>query len=301
MKCLITGANGFLGEYIQNELKKDNEIFCLSRSHGEYKVELASTVPEFSCRFDLVIHIAGRAHYVGRVKDNDEHDFYLTNVIGTFNLLKGLDNCLRPKMFVYISSVAVYGKTYGLLLNEETSLGAIDPYGKSKIEAEKLILDWCRTNSIRCTILRLPLVVGFNPPGNLGSMIQAIKNGYFFNISGGEATKSMVLADDVAKIIIKAAEVGGTYNLTDGHHPSFKEISNTIAKQFGRKSVLSLPSSIAYLIAIFGDLFGNSFPLNTNKLDKLTKSLTFDDSKAKSAFGWSPKSVLQNFDTIFNQ
>jgi nucleoside-diphosphate-sugar epimerase len=146
-----------------------------------------------------------------------------------------------------------------------------------------------------CTILRLPLVVGENPPGNLGAMIRGIKKGYYFNIGGGNAQKSMVLATDVAKFILAAAETGGTYNLTDGYHPTFKELSKSISKTFGKFFVPNLPKVIAQLLAKLGDLSGNKFPINSDKFSKITSSLTFDDTKARIAFGWNPLPVVDFF------
>jgi len=52
---------------------------------------------------------------------------------------------------------------------------------------------------------------------------------------------------------------------------------------------------LARIIANFGDLLGSKVPLNTNKLKKITSDLTFDDSKAREAFGWKPTSVLEGF------
>jgi nucleoside-diphosphate-sugar epimerase len=143
--------------------------------------------------------------------------------------------------------------------------------------------------------LRLPLVVGNNPPGNLGAMLNLIKNGYYFNIGGGRAKKSMVLAEDVAKSIISASSVGGIYNLTDGYHPSFEELSNHISIQLGKEKPMNMPLWFARIIAKFGDLLGSKSPLNTSKLKKITSDLTFNDIKARKAFGWNPTPVLDGF------
>jgi nucleoside-diphosphate-sugar epimerase len=172
---------------------------------------------------------------------------------------------------------------------------AKDPYGLSKIKAEKIIQHWCESKNINCTILRLPLIVSTNPKGNLKSMINAIKYGYYFNIGNGNAKKSMVLADDIAKIIIKVSKIGGTYNLTDGRHPNFKEISKLISKNLGKNFILSIPYFFANYLSKIGDVLGDWFPINSNKFLKMTSSLTFDDTKARNTFGWEPHSVLEKF------
>lgn len=295
MNILITGSTGFLGGIIKNFLQNNYTVIGLSRSNTEYNIELQSFVPVFNENFDIVIHSAGKAHLVPK-NDKENAAFFAVNVQGTRNLLKGIDlTRTLPKRFVYISTVAVYGVDQGENIDENTPLLAYDSYGLSKIQAERLVLEWCQKNNVTCTILRLPLLVGENPPGNLGAMINAIKKGYYFNIAGGEARKSMVLAKDVAKIILNVSEIGGIYNLTDGHHPNFYEISNVIAKCYGKIKIFNIPLFIAKFIALVGDFVGVKFPLNSNKLKKITTDLTFDDTKAREVLGWNPKKILEYY------
>ena len=284
---LVTGFSGFLGSYIIDEIKTSNEkIITLGRNkEAIIHCDLSNEVPkiEKNENLELVIHNAGKAH-----STNNDEKYFQVNVQGTLNLLKGLDQSTKPKKFIFISTVAVYGLDYGTDIKENTELFSSINYGKSKIEAEKIISDWCQKNNVVCTILRLPLVVGKNPPGNLGSMIKGIRKNYYFNIGGGKAKKSMVLANDVAKFIPIIASIGGVYNLTDGHHPSFYELSIAI----GRKKALNLPKTIAKILANIGDLLGDKAPFNSDKLKKITNDLTFDDTKARK-YGWEPQTVLE--------
>ena len=98
----------------------------------------------------------------------------------------------------------------------------------------------------------------------------------------------MVLAKDVAFFIPKVALVGGIYNLTDGNHPSFSELSFAISK---RKS-FSVPLVLAKFIAKFGDILGDKAPINSLKVKKITSDLTFDDSKAREFLDWKPEPIL---------
>ena len=295
MKILLTGSSGFLGKNILKTICNDpNDIFTLNRYNAYYNFDLSSGIPFFSNSFDVVIHNAGLAH-VNPKNQYQNSLFYDINVNGTINLLSALSNITVPEKFVFISSVSVYGLNQGEYINENTPLQAEDPYGRSKIAAEYIVKKWCEEHNVICTILRLPLVVGANPPGNLGSMIGAIKKGYYFNIGGGNARKSMVLVEDIAKYILKAGEVGGIYNLTDGYHPNFEELSQLIAKQLGKYKVLNMPYLPAKVAAVIGNLAGKFAPLNTDKLNKITSTLTFDDSKARAAFGWNPTPVLEGF------
>lgn len=292
MEIVITGANGFLGKAIVKELESKHTLFSLSRTSGDYQVSLDNDIPNFKHKFVLVIHAAGKAHSVPK-KDEEKMQFHKVNVVGTENLLKGLERTSVPKQFVFISSVSVYGQEFGLEINEEHKLNAKDAYGLSKIAAEELITKWCKQNNVVCTILRLPLLVGKNPPGNLGAMLRALEKGYYFNIGGGKAKKSMVLAEDVAVFITKVAAIGGTYNLTDGVHPDFKELSMAISKNKNRKTPFNLPLFIAKLMGYAGDLLGNKAPINSLKLKKITSDLTFDDTKAREVAGWKSQGVLK--------
>lgn len=293
MKILLTGSNGFLGKILKTQLSIDNELSTLAKSNSDYNVDLLFDF-EFEDNFDLVIHAAGKAHSVPKTTQ-EGNLFYDINVQGTINLLDRLIKVGAPKQFVFISSVSVYGLNGGNLINEYMPLLAQDPYGLSKIEAEKIVKDWCKKHNVIYTIFRLPLVAGPNPPGNLGAMILGIKKGYYFNIAGGEAKKSMVLASDIANSIINAAKVGGTYNLTDGYHPNFNELSKNISSQLRKAYILNMPYFVAKMLANVGDIIGHKFPINTNKLFKITSSLTFDDSKARKAFGWNPTPILKGF------
>jgi nucleoside-diphosphate-sugar epimerase len=293
MKILLTGSSGFLGKEIICH-NTSHLIISLNRKDGNYKYDLSTSIPNFGSElFDIVIHNAGKAHSVPKT-DVEKKSFFQVNVQGTKNFLKGLEKIV-PKRFVFISSVSVYGLEIGKDINEEYPLSAKDPYGLSKIKAEQLVIDWCQKNNVICTILRLPLLVGNNPPGNLGAMVKGIQKGFYFNIAGGQAQKSMVVAEDVAKILLKASEIGGVYNLTDGFHPNFYELSNAIGKKFHKSKIFNLPFFIAKFIALFGDVLGDKFPLNSSKLKKITSDLTFDDSKAREFLGWKPNKVLDYY------
>ncbi|WP_113660526.1 NAD-dependent epimerase/dehydratase family protein [Pedobacter nanyangensis] len=293
MKILITGASGFLGKEIVREIANEHTLVSLGRHSADIEVDLFFQIPKLDF-FDLVIHAAGKAHSVPKTAA-EKQEFFNVNVVGTENLLKGLEEAPSlPKSFVFISSVSVYGIESGTNINESCHLNATDPYGLSKIQAEQIVKDWCTKNNVTCSILRLPLLVGSNPPGNLGAMIRGIKKGYYFNIAGGAARKSMVMAEDVAKIIPKLTELGGVYNLTDGYHPSFNKLSKHIANQLGKKNVPNMPKPIAVLLARIGDLIPK-FPLNSGKFFKITSDLTFNDDSARSLLDWSPRPVLEAF------
>jgi len=291
LKILLTGSNGFLGKIIKNELFHNHYLKTLARNNSDYNYDISINHNfSFTDNFDLIIHCAGITNR--KVISNDAKiDFLKVNVNGTANLLNSLSQNYLPKYFVLISSVSVYGINEGSFVDEKAPLLAKDAYGASKIKQELLVTKWCEQNDIICTILRLPLIIGESPKGNLKTMINGIKYGYFFYINQGDQRRSMVLGCDVARIIVRLAKYGGTYNLTDGLHPSYLSFAKVIGLKYGKSFIPSLPFWQANLIAKLGDYLGAASPFNSKKLSSISKTLIFDDSKARK-LGWKPQSVL---------
>lgn len=293
MNVLLTGANGFLGAYIKSTLQ-DQDLTSLGLKGCDYNVDLSVKVPEFWKPFSKVIHVAGMAHLVPR-SSVEEQLFFDVNVTGTLNLLKGLENLpTLPEIFIYISTVAVYGLEVGQDIDESAPLKGNTPYARSKAEAEAEVEKWGATKNVKVLILRLPLIAGKNPPGNLGSMIRAIKKGYYFRIGDGTARRSMVLAEDVAGFIATYKGLSGIYNLTDGCHPAIRELDGAIASRLDRR-VKEIPVSVVKSAARTGDLLP-FLPINTVKFEKLTSSLTFSDVKARMEIGWQSRPVVDNLE-----
>jgi nucleoside-diphosphate-sugar epimerase len=186
--------------------------------------------------------------------------------------------------------VAVYGIETGEGISEEHPLKGSTPYALSKIRAEEAVTAWGRQHGVNTTILRLPLVVGRNAPGNLGAMVRHIRRGTYFRIGDGSARRSMVLATDVADILPVLVGRSGIYNLTDRVHPSIAEMDSHLAGHLGKR-IKVMPEGLARSLARIGDLVPKS-PFNTYRLKKLQESLIFSDDKAVAELGWSPRPVL---------
>lgn len=293
MNVLLSGASGFLGAEILGCLS-DIEGFKITTigraSNNDQIFDLINKIPEQKNKYDMLIHVAGKAHSEPKT-EQEKKDFFNVNYIGTKNLLNSLNSKKLPKTIVFISSVAVYGIEEGVGIVETYPLKGSTPYAKSKILAEEEIQMFCDKNKVNYVILRLPLISGSNPPGNLKSMINAIKKGYYFRIGDGSARKSIVSTKDIAKLIPKLYGEKGIYNLTDGVHPSFKEIEDYIAKGFSKK-IISFPRIMFDFLGKIGDVIP-FFIINTNKLNKITKSLTFSDAKATKELNWKPSPALK--------
>jgi nucleoside-diphosphate-sugar epimerase len=288
MKVLLTGATGFLGKYLLSELKaQKTEVDTVGRTaENTFQCDLAKDDLELQSDslYDMVVHNAGKAHFVPQ-NEAEGKVFYDVNVGGTEKLLDAILSLKnKPKCIVFVSTVAVYGLELGENIDETAPLLGDTPYAKSKIMAEEMIQTWCAKNGVNCVILRLPLVVGENAPGNLGAMEKAIRKGYYFRLGSGLARRSMVNAVDVAKLIPSLIEMNGVYNLTDGLHRSFAEMDTFLAQKHG-KNIKKIPVWMGKCAAKLGD-FVPGFPLNTYRLGKLEQSLTFNDDKARRELNW---------------
>ncbi|WP_443738786.1 NAD-dependent epimerase/dehydratase family protein [Treponema sp.] len=296
MKSLLfTGASGFLGHNIIDILYKNYVVDTLGRTtNNTYNINISTTIPNFYKKYDIVLHAAGKAHVVPNTKE-EMKAFYDINLEGTKNLCKALESSGIPEAFIFISTVAVYGCEIGENIDETHSLEGNSPYADSKKQAEAFLQAWCKKNDVVLTILRPSLLAGKNPPGNLGSMIKGIKTGRYFSICGGKAKKSVAMAEDIARLIPICETNGGIFNLCDSHQPTFHELEVLISKQIGRSKLLNIPYWVAFFMAKIGDLLGMRAPINTYKLKKITKGLTFSNEKIKKELGFEPLDVLSNF------
>lgn len=294
-KLLFTGASGFLGHNVLPLLQKDYEVKTLGLTEtDDYFVNIATSEPQLDQPFDIILHAAGKAHMVPKTEE-EKKLFFDINFKGTVNLCKALELSAIPKSFIFISTVAVYGLEFGENITEEHPLNGDTPYALSKIQAEEYLTDWCARNNVTLGIIRPSLIAGPNPPGNLGDMIRGIKTGKYLSIAGGKARKSVLMVEDIDRLILPLMEKGGIYNVCDDSQPTFRELENLISKQLGLKTPLSIPYWLAKSMALVGDLLGKKAPINSLKLKKITESLTFSNEKAKRELNWQPLNVLDNF------
>ena len=276
-------------------------------SNADIQADLAKAVPQLP-PVEGAIHAAGKAHSYPKTQEEKEQ-FFSVNVGGTRNLLHALE-ANPPQYFVFISSVSVYGLTEGMEIDESAPIVqqrngeggySAAPYAVSKAEAEQIVKEFCEKHGVHYLILRLPLIAGPNPPGNLGKMIRGIQSGRYLRIAKGEAKKSMVWAEDIAELIANWPKseqpASGIYNLTDGEHPSFFELEEAIRIGSGKSRIKSIPPMLAQLAGKIGDMLP-AFPVNSNTIKKITCTFTFSDQKARKELGWKPRKVLSQVERM---
>ena len=296
MKTLLfTGGTGFLGKNVMPLLQEQYDVTtCGITPEDMIKANLAKDVPTLDKHYDIVLHACGKAHSVPKT-EAEKQVFFDVNYQGTVNLCSALEKVGVPSALIFISTVAVYGCESGELISEGHPLNGETPYAKSKIMAEEYLTKWCSEHGVVLGILRPSLLAGKNAPGNLGAMVNGVRKGFYMNIAGGKVTQSVLMAEDIARILPLIAEKGGVYNVCDTRQPSFGELSVSVARQLGKRKPISIPYWMAWCMAMVGNLLGSKAPINSYKLEKMTQSLTFSNEKARRELGWEPLDVLENY------
>lgn len=297
MKTLLfTGATGFLGSNVLPLLQEKYDVETLALDDkANYNVNLVTDEIHLNKKYDMILHAAGKAHVIPKT-DAEIKLFYDINLEGTKKVCAALEEVGIPNSFVFISTVAVYGCDIGEMITEDHPLNGDSPYAKSKIMAEQFLQEWCKKNNVVLTILRPSLIAGKNPPGNLGAMIHGIESGRYLSIAGGVSKKSVMMACDLAYVLPLCETKGGIYNICDDSYPSFHDLEILISKQLGKKPPMNIPYWIANCLAHIGNLLGKKAPINSARLEKIVKSLTFSNEKIKRELGFVPTDVLSNFE-----
>ena len=280
---LLTGHTGFLGSVIYKSLIKEFVVYTLGRSeNSDYRVDYLNWDGRLELKhsIDAIVHVAGLAHGksnsdITMTKVNLESTKYLTDIADKWQI----------SAFVFISSTAIYGREYGLEIREDEKLQLRTNFALTKFHSENSILN--RGNTKDSLIIRLPLVIGPNPIGNLGKLIASISSGKHIFLKGNKARKSVVFASDVASFIsnwLKNDEKkSGIVNLTSGEAPTFNWIEDLIRQYTGSKFFFAFPVGLLWRIIVFlKHRLGISIPI----FGKIFYPLTFSDQLARDEFNY---------------
>jgi len=193
-KILVTGANGYLGACVVEELKKKYSIEKLKERLEYIKRE--------SLNFDMVIHCAGALRY-----RKGQHQS--ANADGTRRLLKGFKS--RTKV-VYISSKSVYGIGLEGDFTESVAPRPSDDYGKSKYEGELAIIE----SGFPYIILRSSTLFGLGV-NNLGpsfpsSAMKRLANGENITLFSPDVFHEYLYVRDLASVVSKLLKNSNSWN-----------------------------------------------------------------------------------------
>ena len=189
-KILITGQNSYIGGMFIKWVEQwpdDYQVDEISVHGKDWKQKDFST-------YDTVFHVAGIVH-TKENKDNIDL-FYKVNRDLTFEIAKKAKND-GVKQFIFMSTMNVYGVTSGVI-TEDTICKPKTSYGKSKLEAEKLI-EGLQDNKFNIATIRPPMVYGPNTVGNYVRLSKLAKiTPVFPNIKN---KRSMIYIDNLSEFI----------------------------------------------------------------------------------------------------
>jgi nucleoside-diphosphate-sugar epimerase len=313
MKILVTGATGALGPCIVKRLLMEGysvRTFSLDPPPEEFiggAVEIVNgNITDFDAvasamkGVDAVIHMAALLHIV----DPPEHmrkRYEEINVGGTVNVVKAsiLSNVRR---IIFFSTIAVYGDTKGEILSENSVPKPETFYARTKLSAEKVILDAVSSDGQPIGIvLRNAAVFGANMKGNYNKLLSAVSSGRFIPVGKGVNRRTMIYDKDIAEAVMLALNqekaFGKVYNVTDGGFHTINEIIESMCKALQKRTPkFSLPEKPFRLLAsAIEDVFklvGLGPPITRSTIDKYTEDMAVNGDLIHSELGFTPLYTL---------
>ncbi|MBU1246213.1 MAG: SDR family NAD(P)-dependent oxidoreductase [Nanoarchaeota archaeon] len=301
MHALVTGATGFIGFPLTNELvKKGHKVRCLVRNASNLKelkkldvelvfgdIEKKETLKSAVKNIDTVYHLAGGGNVTATFKKGYQKLKKL-NVDAVENLL---EECIKAKVknFILFSSISAMGIIIEKKLDEETKPEPLTPHEICKYESELLIEKY--KNKINFTILRPGIVYG---PRGINSEIlllcKLIKKGILPIPGNGDNLMPFIYVNDLVKATLLISENKSTryetYIIVSENEPTFNQIAKTIKKYLNPKAkLLHVPRKMVIFSSSFMEKIGNLFDFepmfNQRRAISMTSNRIYDTSKLK--------------------
>ena len=309
MKALVTGANGFTGSYLtKNLLKRGYSIKALVRRNSNldslnglpiefFHADLAKdSLDGLMDDIDIVFHIA--AAY--RIENVPHKYFWDVNVEGTRKLLQEAKKA-NVKRFVHSSTVGVQGEIKNPPAKEEDPYGPGDYYQESKVEGEKLALEFFQKESMPGTVVR---PVGIYGPGDMRffKLFKFINSGKFRMIGNGKVLYHLTFVEDLAEGIALAGEkseaLGEIFTIGGDGYLTLSELVKKIARVLNKPvpGKMRIPVWPVWFSGLLCEIackpLGITPPIFRRRVDFFIKDRAFDISKAKRLLGYQPKISL---------
>lgn len=310
-KVLVTGATGFLGKYVVEELVEHGyqvRAFGRNRAIGQSLVNASVTFIQGdltnqedltkACQeMDMVVHAGALSTVWGPWED-----FYQTNVLGTKYILEACSEANIERL-VYVSSPSIYAAPRDQLDIKESDApqeNRLNNYIRSKLASEKLFKDYPDVSSV---ILRPRGLFGIGDTSILPRVLNLSQKIGIPLIGDGRQLMDMTCVENVALAIRLALETpqaaGEVYNITNGEPRVFRDLIEETLRGLGypiryRKIPAPLVSAISSILEfIYKNLKLKGEPALTRYTYYLLRySQTLDISKAERDLGYRPKITI---------
>jgi len=288
IRVLITGANGFVGRTVVDSLLASNysvkaavrnRVNSLPESVIQIEIGDLSETTDWADTFvdiDIVIHTAARVHIMDDDVADPLKEFRKVNVQATHDLASkaAADGVKR---FIFLSSIKVNGESTKLNhpFKASDELFPTDPYGLSKYEAEKALLEIAKNSEMEVVIIRPPLVYGPGVKANFASMLKFMNKELPLPLGAIYNKRSFIALENLVSLITHCTCIEKTPRAAN------QIFLKKVAKALGKKAwLIPIPVSIMSFLA---KIIGKSDVAN-----RLFSSLQADSSKARELLSWKP-------------
>ncbi|MBL7074166.1 NAD(P)-dependent oxidoreductase [candidate division KSB1 bacterium] len=282
MHILVTGNQGFIGSFlaqalleaghtirgldINNDGKHLNNFPTIKANILDKKA-VSKAVKGVEC----IIHLASEHKDFGISSE----EYFSVNEKGTRVLLECASEA-RVNKFIFFSSVAVYGDQQAT--TEETPPNPTNPYGASKLAAEKVIKYWVYENPQRQVVIIRPTVV-FGPRNfaNIFRLIKQVCDRRFIWIGKGDNIKSVAYVENLVAatlFLLDRMKPGlEVFNYSDEPHMKTRQLVNLIAEKAGvpvTKCIVPFGFALFFskIFDAVGSITGHDFPITSARIEK---------------------------------
>lgn len=311
MRVLVTGATGFLGSRITEELTANadvEEIIAAGR-----KLSSVHEVAHKKVRYALG-DLVDTSYVASLLKDPVDHvincaslsspwgtqeAFYKANVQTQINLTQACEKS-GIKRFIYISSPSIYfnyRNRFNVAEDAPLPAKAANNYAASKLEAEKVL----QATSLSYITIRPRAIVGRGDTVIFPRLIRSYHEGKLKVVGSGDNIVDLAAASNVVHAVMLAmtapdSSCGEAYNICDAAPVKMWEAINYVLRKFDLPPPTGhVPYAIASVAAAFMEWraslssSGREPALTRQSVAALALSMTMDTTKAKEKLGYSPR------------